>query len=54
MEILAVGVAKGLKIKEVPVVWRNVLESKVHFHHTLQVFLDVLKIRYDQAMGNYA
>ena len=53
MEILAVAVAQGLKVAEVPVVWRNVLESKVHVHHTLQVFLDVLKIRYDQAMGIY-
>ena len=53
MEILAVAVAQGLKVAEVPVVWRNVLESKVRVHHTLQVFLDVLKIRYDQAMGIY-
>jgi dolichyl-phosphate beta-glucosyltransferase len=54
IEILTIAVAQGLKIAEVPVIWRNVLESKVRFHHTLQVFLDVLKIRYEQAMGLYA
>ena len=54
MEILAVAVSKGLKVAEVPVVWRNVLESKVRLHHTFQVLLDVLKIRYDQSMGKYS
>jgi dolichyl-phosphate beta-glucosyltransferase len=53
MEILAIAVAQGFKVAEVPVVWRNVLESKVRIPHTFQVLLDVLKIRYNQAMGSY-
>jgi dolichyl-phosphate beta-glucosyltransferase len=54
MEILAVAVARGFKIAEVPVVWRNVLESKVHLHHTIHVFWDLLKIRHDLSMGKYS
>ena len=54
MEILAVATALGLKIAEVPVTWRNVLESKVRMIHTLQVFADLLRIRYSLAMGSYS
>jgi len=54
IEILAVATALGARIAEVPVTWRNVLESKVRRVDTIRVFADVLKIRYRLAMGIYA
>jgi len=54
IEILAVATVQGARIVEVPVTWRNVLESKVRTIDTLQVFADVLRIRYRLAMGGYA
>lgn len=54
MEILAVAAAQGCRIAEVPVTWNNVLESKVRMLDTLQVFFDLLKIRYGLSVGNYS
>lgn len=54
MEMLVVAVANGLKVAEVPVTWRNVLDSKVRSVHNLEVLKDVLRIRYQSAMGNYS
>jgi dolichyl-phosphate beta-glucosyltransferase len=54
MEILAVASVHSMRIAEVPVTWRNVLDSKVMPKDTVQVLADVFKIRYRLAMGNYS
>ena len=53
MELLVAAMANGLKVAEIPVTWRNVLESKVQSIHNLEVLRDVFKIRYKSAMGHY-
>jgi len=45
-EILILAKRLGYKIKEVPVHWKNDLESKVKFKSTLKMALDLFKIRY--------
>jgi len=54
IEILVVAMAQQMRIKEVPVTWRNVLDSKVKMIHTVQVLADVLNIRYRLALGKYS
>ena len=54
MEMLLVSVALGFKVVEVPVTWRNVLESKVQGAHILEVLRDLLRIRYRFALGKYS
>jgi dolichyl-phosphate beta-glucosyltransferase len=54
MEMLAVASVQGLKAVEVPVTWRNVLDSRVRAIHNLEVLRDVLRIRYRMAMGDYS
>jgi dolichyl-phosphate beta-glucosyltransferase len=54
MEMLLVAMIQGWKISEVPVSWRNSLESTVRSIHVLQVLKDVFKLRYRQAMGFYS
>jgi dolichyl-phosphate beta-glucosyltransferase len=54
MEMLAVASVQGLKAVEVPVTWRNVLDSRVRAIHNLEVLRDVLRIRYQMAMGDYS
>jgi dolichyl-phosphate beta-glucosyltransferase len=53
MEMLAVASVHGLKAVEVPVTWRNVLDSRVRPMHNLEVLRDVFRIRYRMAMGDY-
>ena len=45
-EILILAKRFGYKIKEVPVYWKNDLESKVKFKSILKMALDLFKIRY--------
>ena len=54
MEMLLAATAMGCRIAEVPVTWRDARESKVRAVHVIQVFWDVLKMRYRLAMGNYS
>ena len=54
VEMLMIAQKHNLKIKEVPVVWRNVLESKVHpFRSSLDMLMDVLAIRYRMFRKDY-
>jgi dolichyl-phosphate beta-glucosyltransferase len=47
VEMLVIAQANSLKIAEVPVTWRNVLESRVHpIRNSLEMLRDVLSIRY--------
>ena len=54
MEMLLAAVSMGCRIAEVPVTWRDAKESKVRAFHVIEVFWDVLKMRYRFAMGNYS
>lgn len=45
IEVLALAKALGYKIKEIPVIWKNDLESKVKLSAYLQVLAEVVKIR---------
>ena len=55
VEMLVIAQQHGLRIAEVPVVWRDVLESKVHpVKSSLQMLGDVFAIRYRLAMNLYA
>lgn len=55
VEMLVVAQQHGFRLAEVPVVWRDVLESKVHpIRSSLQMLRDVFSIRYRLAMNLYA
>mgnify|MGYP001587407213 CR=1 FL=1 len=44
-EIIIIAKKLGYKIKEVPVIWKNDLESKVRFSSMIKMGIDLLKIR---------
>ncbi|MBI5530869.1 MAG: glycosyltransferase family 2 protein [Candidatus Doudnabacteria bacterium] len=53
IEILAAAVKCGYKIKEVPVVWNNAGESTVSLKSYLEVFKDLLRVRWYLWTGKY-
>ncbi len=52
-EILVIAKKKGYKIKEVPVYWKNDLDSKVGFKSMLKMAFDLLKIRWNMLTNKY-
>jgi len=54
MEMLVIAQQLNLGIAEIPVIWRNVLGSKVRAIHNLEVLRDLLRIRYRLALGAYS
>jgi dolichyl-phosphate beta-glucosyltransferase len=52
-EILILAKRLGYKIKEIPVYWKNDLESRVKFKSMLKMALDLFKIRYYLIGGKY-
>jgi glycosyltransferase involved in cell wall biosynthesis len=53
-EILFIAKRKGLKIREIPVVWSHDAGSKVHFlSDGLEMFLDLARIRWNALRGRY-
>lgn len=44
-EILVLAKKAGFKIKEIPIIWKNDLESKVNFKSIIKMALDMIKIR---------
>lgn len=52
-EILVVSKKMGYKIKEVPVVWKNDLESKVKFKSIIKMAIDLFRIRLNLIKGIY-
>ncbi|MDE2311522.1 MAG: glycosyltransferase family 2 protein [Patescibacteria group bacterium] len=53
IEVLAMAKKKGFKIKEVPVVWNNAGESTVSLKSYLEVFKDLLRVRWYLWTGQY-
>ncbi len=52
-EILIIGKSSGEKIKEIPVYWKNDLESKVKLKSMFSMALDLLKIRWNLIIKKY-
>jgi len=52
-EILVIAKRMGYKIKEIPVYWKNDLESKVKFKSVFKMFRDLLKIRWNLITRKY-
>jgi len=52
-EILIIGERMGYKIKEIPVCWKNDLESKVKFKSIIKIALDLFVIRLNSFRGAY-
>jgi dolichyl-phosphate beta-glucosyltransferase len=54
VEVLAIARQLGYKIEEFPVRWINSAESKVNaWHHSLEMFLDLIRIRWNIIRGYY-
>jgi len=53
IEVLVLAKKFNYKIKELPVVWNNSGDSKVHFSSYFQVLKDLFKIRWRLWMGRY-
>ncbi len=54
VEALLIGKHLGYKIKEVPVVWKNNLESKVRLKSAAKMLTQLLQIRMNLLKGAYA
>lgn len=52
-EILILTKKQGFKIKEIPVYWKNDLDSKVKIKHIFQMALETLKIRLNLIFKRY-
>jgi dolichyl-phosphate beta-glucosyltransferase len=52
-EILLIAKKMGFKIKEVPVYWKNDLQSKVKFKSMMKMLIDLFKIRINLLRGKY-
>jgi len=52
-EILIAGKLSGYKIKEIPVYWKNDLESKVKFKSIIKMALDLIKIHWNLITKKY-
>ena len=52
-EILLLAKRMGHKIKEIPIVWKNDLESKVKTRSIIKMAIDLLKLKINLALGIY-
>ena len=52
-EILLVAKKSGYKIKEIPIYWKNDLQSKVKLKSMIKMLLDLFKIRLNEIKGEY-
>lgn len=53
VEILVLAKKLGYKIKEIPVIWKNDVESKVKFSGMLKTFIEVFQIKWNLISGKY-
>ena len=53
VEILALVKKAGFKIKEVPITWKNDLQSKVKLSGIIKTFFEVFQIRWNMIKGVY-
>jgi len=53
-EVIFIAIKKGYKIKELPVVLQNPIESSVRIYHdSLNMLLDLIRIRKNDFLGKY-
>jgi dolichyl-phosphate beta-glucosyltransferase len=52
-EILIIAKKLGYKIKEIPIAWKNDLDSKVNFKSIIKMAIDMIKIRLNLIKGLY-
>lgn len=52
-EILVIAKKLGYQIKEIPILWKNDLESKVKLKDTAKMGFSLLKIRWNLIIGKY-
>jgi dolichyl-phosphate beta-glucosyltransferase len=52
-EILLIAKKQGFKIKEIPIYWKNDLESKVKLKSMIEMLIDLLKIRWNLISKKY-
>jgi dolichyl-phosphate beta-glucosyltransferase len=52
-EILLIAQKSGYKIKEIPIYWKNDLQSKVKLKSMVKMLLDLFKIRLNEIKGFY-
>ena len=52
-EILLIGKKMGYKIKEIPIYWKNDLQSKVKLKSMIKMLIDLFKIRLNEIKGVY-
>jgi len=52
-EVLVVAKKSGYRIKEIPVCWKNDLESKVKFKSIIKMFFELLRIRLNLIKRRY-
>ena len=52
-EILLVAKKSGYKIKEIPIYWKNDLQSRVKLKSMVRMLLDLFKIRLNEIKGYY-
>jgi dolichyl-phosphate beta-glucosyltransferase len=52
-EVLLIAKKMGFKIKEVPVYWKNDLQSKVKFKSMVKMLIDLFKLRINLLKGKY-
>jgi dolichyl-phosphate beta-glucosyltransferase len=55
VEMLIISQVNNLRIAEVPVIWRNILDSRVHpIRNSLEMLRDVMRIRFRLARNLYS
>lgn len=52
-EVLIVAKKMGYKITEIPIYWKNDLQSKVKFKWVVKMAIELLKIRWNLILGKY-
>ena len=52
-EVLILAQKMGYKIKEIPVLWKNDLQSKVGLSNVFKMAMDILRIRINLLKGVY-
>lgn len=53
-EVLLLAKKMGYKTKEIPIHWKNDLESKVKFKSMIDMLIDLVKIRWNFITGKYS
>jgi glycosyltransferase involved in cell wall biosynthesis len=53
VELLVISRQCGLKVKEVPIIWKNDARSHVKFRNTAKTVLDLIKVKLNSISGTY-